>query len=186
MRLFVAVPVPEYVQKALSMLLKEAFPFPVEASWSKPEQLHITLKFLGQIDEKRLEEIQESLAGVAQQASRFELHLSGLGVFPPQGKPKTLWAGIDQGIKPLRELASQIAAILVPFGFPMEERVYTPHITLARLRNQSNMDILHVPLVKYKNTFIGSLHVSSFLLLNSRLTSSGAEYTVIEAFDLKG
>lgn len=185
MRLFVAVPLSDELKKKLTRFRQETWGNALDIAWSNPDQLHITLKFLGSVDEKRLPGLQEVLAFETQSISGFDLSIAGCGTFPAEGDPQTLWAGVREGVEPLRVLARRIQAAVEPFGFSSEDCPYVPHVTLGRLRTPPNMAILQAPLKRHKDNLFGYMHVMSFMLFNSRLSAAGSEYGVIEAFELQ-
>lgn len=134
MRLFVAIDLPELIKDHLFQLCS-GLP---GARWVVPEQLHLTLRFIGEVDGGLFRDILELLAEV--QAESFSLQLSGVGFFPPRGKPRVVWVGLQKN-EPLRKLRSRIESRLVAFGLEPEGRKFSPHISLARLKNTSTVKV---------------------------------------------
>ena len=127
MRLFVAIDLPEPVREELTRI-SSGLP---GARWTRPEQLHLTLRFIGEVDGGLFADIREELAGIS--AEPFSLQLDGLGVFPPRGRPRVIWAGLRRS-KALLRLRNQIESALARVGIARETRKFSPHITLARLK----------------------------------------------------
>src|SRR6185369_3311627 len=127
MRLFIAIELPDHYKKALGEL-RTAIP---GARWVAAEQIHLTLAFLGGVDEDTAGRLIAGLAGI--QAAKFELSLTGTGCFPNRQRPRVVWVGV----KPepgLTGLAAMVRETVLACGIPLEERPFSPHLTLARLK----------------------------------------------------
>ena len=135
MRIFVAVFPPPAVRRALSDAARE-LPVVGEVRWVRPENVHLTLKFLGDVPEDDLGHIAEALEQLRLRYGPFEAELSGFGAFPSARRARILWAGIGEGSEPLRALAGDVEASLERLGFEREDRVYVPHLTLGRARGR--------------------------------------------------
>lgn len=129
-RLFIAVDLPDAVRRRLARIVADA-PRGVRAV--RPEQIHLTLHFLGDMDDAGMVSLATALGRVDQPS--FPIDLVGLGVFPPRGRPAVLWAGVAES-DPLRSLHGTVAGILRDCGFIPESRPWSPHVTLARLAPQ--------------------------------------------------
>jgi len=129
MRLFTAIDIPEDVMEGLCSLLKRLKPL-AELSWSRVENLHITTKFIGEWPEERLDEMKRAL-GATPVPDPIDIAVRGLGWFPNERRPRVFWAGIDGG-EALRSLAHATEHAVAELGVPLEERSYSPHLTLAR------------------------------------------------------
>jgi len=127
LRLFVAIDLPERVRDGLAAL-GGGVP---GARWVDGEQLHLTLRFIGEVDGGRFRDIATALDGVG--GTPFDLHLDGLGHFPPRGAPRVLWAGVAASA-PLVSLRTRVESALAVVGVAREGRKFAPHITLARLK----------------------------------------------------
>jgi RNA 2',3'-cyclic 3'-phosphodiesterase len=134
-RTFVAVFPPPAVRRALSDAALE-LPVAGEVRWVRPENVHLTLKFLGDVPEDDLGRIAEALEQVSLRHGPFEAELSGFGAFPSARSARILWAGIGEGSEALRSLARDVDASLEPLGFEREDRAYVPHLTLGRARGR--------------------------------------------------
>ncbi len=135
MRVFVAVFPPPEIRRALVGAARE-LPVVGEVRWARPENVHLTLKFLGDLSEEDLAPVAEALEPVGSRHEPFEAELSGFGAFPSARRARILWAGIGAGSEPLRDLARDVEASLEPLGFEREDRAYMPHLTLGRARGR--------------------------------------------------
>lgn len=174
-RLFVAIALPESVAYTL-LTLQSGVP---GARWSTREQLHLTLRFIGEVDERDADAIDDALAAVS--ASAFTLQLKGVGEFG--GKtPRALWASIESNA-PLLHLQRKIESIIQRLGFPPEERKYTPHVTLARLRGTPAERVMDY-LADHGLFASAPFEVTEFVLYSSRLTPNGSVYVAERAYGL--
>jgi RNA 2',3'-cyclic 3'-phosphodiesterase len=139
LRLFVAVvpdpPVLERTTELLQRLRAEGDRAGWQVGWVPPQNLHVTLKFLGWVPSDRVDAIDAALRPVAAARAPFDLRLQGLGAFPPRGKPRVLWVGAHGGAGDLVELAQDVESALETIGFSREERPYHPHLTLGRVKS---------------------------------------------------
>ena len=176
MRLFVALALPERIVESL-LRLESGVP---GARWSTREQLHLTLRFIGEVDERDASSIDETLAGIS--APRFSLELKGVGSFGGRN-PRALWAGVAPN-EALIRLQRKIESAIQRLGFPAEERKYTPHVTLARLRATPPgrvMDFLSDHGLYASAPFA----VDRFVLFSSRLTANGSIYVAEREYELR-
>jgi 2'-5' RNA ligase len=134
-RIFVAVFPPPEIRSVLVGAARE-FPVVGEVRWARPENVHLTLKFLGEVPEDDLDRVAQALEPVSLRHEPFEAELSGFGAFPSARRARILWAGIGEGSEFLRELARDVDASLEPLGFEREDRAYVPHLTLGRARSR--------------------------------------------------
>ena len=177
-RTFIALPLPETIKNALSEasgILRKT----INARWVKPDAMHLTMKFLGDIDEKNLITIGEGLDSISSLHSAFEMKLFSLGAFPFVKKARVIWAAIDTNIIALRKLAASIDDLAVNYGIAKESRPFTAHITLARLREPSMIDL---DVRMQEITFI----IDKMHLYKSDLTPQGAKYTLLHSSPFTG
>ena len=135
MRIFVAVFPPSEVRRALVGAARE-LPVVGEVRWARPENVHLTLKFLGEVPEDDMNRVAEALEPVRSRHEPFEAGLSDFGAFPSARRARILWAGIGEGSEPLGDLARDVETCLEPLGFEREDRAYVPHLTLGRARSR--------------------------------------------------
>jgi 2'-5' RNA ligase len=181
-RLFAAIEIPGKIRSTLALLLKELRGVAPDAKWVRPENLHVTLKFLGEVDPARLGPIQASLRAI-RNSGLVTLNFRGLGFFPNEKHPRVLWAGIDPSTN-LRPLAEDIDRSLHEIGFPLEEKPFTPHLTLARFYASGLPPNLAAAIKQNASQDFGSLGARQFHLIESKLKPGGAEYTTIETFPI--
>lgn len=149
--------------------------------WIRPENVHLTLKFLGDVRGEALEELRALLVEACAGRESFDVGLLGLGAFPSARHARILWAGVGAGSEELRSLAADLDAAFAPLGFEREERSYTPHLTLGRIRGRpANLD-LSVPASRELR-----FQAQRVELVESTLTESGVIYETVKAFDLSG
>ena len=168
-RLFVALDLPEVVKTELSFMS-----FGMRgARWMDDDQLHLTLRFIGEVDGLQFREISEALAEV--QPDPFFYRLSGVGHFPPRGVPKILWIGVEAE-DGLVQLRLRVDAVLRRLGLVLERRKFSPHITLARLKNTPRNRVANFIAANnlYKSR---DIRVEEFTLYSSVLTTRGAIHT---------
>ena len=175
-RLFVAIDLPEYIQERLSSLCC-GLP---GARWIKAEQMHLTLRFIGDVDTNVFKDIQEALNDV--RSTPFTMQLEGVGFFPPRGKPRVVWVGIRK-IEQLVQLRNRIEAVLVQAGLEPEGRKYSPHITLARLKNTPSSKV--GVFLSHNGMFTTEeFQVNEFFLYSSVLNSKGAKHYIEAGYSL--
>ena len=134
MRLFTAVTLGSSVEAQASAGIERLRALAPKARWVKPEGVHLTLVFLGEVAEARLPSLSEALTPVSQHHAPFSLTIAGGGCFGPPLHPNVLWAGVRGNTAALEALQAEVATVLVPLGFPREKRMYTAHLTLARAK----------------------------------------------------
>lgn len=176
-RLFTGIEIPDDVRRDLSRL-KQPLP---GAKWVEPESLHLTLRFVGDIDNGQARELVHTLAEI--EAEAFELRLSGVGAFGGN-EPRALWAGVVPN-PALESLARANERAVRAAGLPPEPRNFKPHVTLARLRN-TRVDRVARYLERHGAFRAHAFIVPRFVLLSSRPRVGGGPYVVEDAFPLLG
>ncbi len=179
-RLFVAIDIPDNIKTYIQGMAR-AIP---KARSVPPDQLHLTLKFIGEVESSLLLDILDALGRI--NTPRFALQLKGVGTFPPRGTPRVLWVGTKtmENKDNLFDLRKQIEKTLFAAGIAKEKKKFSPHITLARLNN-SPIKLLHNFLAG--NALLESpwFEVNCFTLYSSQLTPKGAIHTVEERYQLR-
>ena len=175
MRLFVALSIPDSVAQSL-MLIQAGVP---GAHWQSREQLHLTLRFIGEVDGREANDIDEALAGIA--APRFSLALKGVGEFGGK-KPHALWAGVDHH-DAVGHLNRKIETAMQRIGLPAEPRKFTPHVTLARLRAAQVGRVMDW-LTDHALYSSAPFEAATFTLYSSTLTPNGSVYVPERVYDL--
>jgi 2'-5' RNA ligase len=181
MRLFVAIDLPAEVLTALDRLVARLRPM-ARINWGRAQNLHLTTKFIGEWPEDRLEEIHTALRGLTERAA-IPVQVRGLGFFPNARAPRVFWAGVEVPGS-LAELARDTERALARLGVPEERRPYSPHLTLARIKEPVPLNSLHQALGKLPSTEFGAFTADRFRLYQSVLRPSGAVYTRLAEFVL--
>ena len=143
----------------------------------EPENIHLTLKFLGEIEDHQVDEISRFIEEIS--FDPFEFKVEGVGVFPNMRRPATIWAGITEGVGELVDIFGLVNDGLVKFGFEKDRRRYSPHLTIARVRGGENKDRLVEELLQFENYQFGSTKVDKVKLKKSVLTRSGPIYSTL-------
>jgi RNA 2',3'-cyclic 3'-phosphodiesterase len=180
MRLFVAIEVPSAIRSAIAVFIQEFRPITPQTKWVRAESLHITLKFIGGTDPGNLHRIQSALAGVHSDQP-VTLEFRGVGFFPNEKRPRVMWIGAESSPN-LKTLAADIDQSLHQLGFPMEDRLFIPHLTLARFNTPALPPKLAATAKENPGRSFGSLTAREFHLIESKLKSTGAEYTTLQSF----
>ena len=178
MRLFVAIEIPQDICAAYSALLKEFRAIAPQAKWVRAENLHVTLKFLGETDAAKLGAVHNALGAIRSEQA-VTLEFCGLGFFPNERRPRVFWAGMEASAN-LKTLASQIDHAAHRLGFPLEDRPFTPHLTLARFDPPGIAPKLGDAIRTHAAQSFGSLATREFHLIESKLKPTGAEYTTVQ------
>lgn len=176
-RAFIAVELPEEVKSQVEAFQNRLRPSGADVSWVKDQNLHLTLKFLGDIEESTISSLKERLGPAVQPHQVFSLRLEGIGAFPSTTSPRVLWLGIGDGKETLLALASSVEKVCSDLGLPKEERPFSAHLTIGRVRSRDRL----AALVKQLQTaeFQGSspAPVNHLTLFQSTLSPHGPTYT---------
>jgi 2'-5' RNA ligase len=180
MRLFIGVwlskVMKEEVLEYIRLIQKDCPGF----KWTHSDNLHFTLKFLGEVPSSRISDLQQALQAAADQHGRFQLKLGTVGVFPPRGIPRIIWLGVNSGRDELVQLANSIEILCCQYDFPEADKPFKPHLTLARTKSD-------LPMMKKSESeaqFNSETMVTGFSLIESQLFSAGPVYRTVETFNL--
>jgi RNA 2',3'-cyclic 3'-phosphodiesterase len=184
-RLFVALEIPSAVRDGFGALIKELRAADASfsknrARWVRPENLHVTLKFIGHVDNGKLDAIRAALAEV-RLGSAVEMGFRGLGFFPNEKRPRVFWAGIKASPN-LAELAAEVDGRLAKLGIPRETREFAPHLTLARFDPPGISEGLSTAAQANVDREFGAARTGEFHPFESRTRPTGAEYTRLSSF----
>jgi 2'-5' RNA ligase len=186
-RLFVALEIPAAVRDNLAAQIKELRDLPApwadqRLRWVRPENLHVTLKFIGEVEAAKLDGIRSALTAIGLDAP-VDVHFRGLGFFPDEKYPRVLWVGL-QASRNLPVLARDIDRALEGQGIARAERAFTPHLTLARFASRGFEEKPRAAIQKNSEREFGAFQAREFHLIQSKLQPSGAAYTSLAAFPL--
>lgn len=176
-RSFVSIPVPNAA--GLEPLLRD-LSFVRGVRQSPPAQLHITLRFIGDLPEERIDEVAACVNAAVNGRGKGRVMLMGIGVFPNARSPRIVWAGVETEI-PLTAIADELSRRFDQAHIPYDHKPFQPHITVARVEERPDLGPL---LGKYRTTEFASFICSSVLVMKSDLSSQGASHTVLRACDL--
>src|ERR1051326_1341118 len=179
-RVFCAFELPESLRvriKEHAQRVREAVT-DAAASWSRPENIHLTLKFFGNVDQAKALGISDVLARVAKEFSAVGVAVGGTGVFPRPSRPQVLWIGIDDRTGALAKLQKRVEDECAREGFPKEDRAFRPHLTIARIRNSHNANHLAEAHLKLEFASV-EVSLSELVLFHSELSPKGSKYTPI-------
>jgi 2'-5' RNA ligase len=189
-RLFVALDPPEPVRRRLTALAVElrrtAGRHAEEVRWVPPENVHLTLQFLGAVPEERVGAIEAALRDVAAAARPLALELRGAGGFPSARRPRVLWAGVEGEVDALAALVADLGRRLAPLGFAPEERPFSAHLTLGRARDVRGAPGLAGALAQAAETAGTPWRAADVALFESHLSPKGPRYEVILRAPLGG
>src|SRR3954464_6782222 len=190
MRLFVAIYLEEEIRHKIVRFVEGVSGFAPEARWIKPEALHLTLKFIGEFPETRLQELKQALSALPSEP--FDISFAGTGFFPTAKSARVFWVGVNSDTR-LQKLALMIDEATAKLGIEREARAYTPHLTLARAgsgrpsRGKENklnnrFQELRERWDKMPQPEFGTMTAREFYLYQSKLSPKGSEYTKLERF----
>jgi len=184
MRLFVSVDLPDDLTEPIADL-QEDFARADGLRFTDPEQAHLTLKFLGETDEDRVEEVSTAIErGVEEsEVSPFVAQFGGLGVFPSLEYISVVWLGVEEGAEDLTRLHEATETRTVGIGFDPEDHDFTPHVTLARMDHAAGKEVVQ-EVVTSRAPVVGEMHVEEVRLTESELTPEGPAYRTVERFPL--
>jgi len=180
-RLFVAVEIGETLAKGAAKLNEElerratAAAKRAKVTWIPADRMHLTIRFIGEVDDGKALMVREALEEPLAVAP-FSLTLCGAGTFPKSGTPRVVWLGVVEGREQLLGVEREITARLTPLGIPEEERAYSPHLTLARVRDPAGLKSTRL-LDGLTDRRIGTTQIDAITLFHSKLSPKGPTYT---------
>lgn len=176
MRLFFALELPSEIKTALGALQTEMRQTRAAIGWTKPENMHLTLRFLGEVEAAALPALKEICVQTAQQTAPLRLTLNGIGFFPNDRKPIVLWAGLADAANALPALHQALETRLTSLGFAREDKPFRPHLTLGRFKAPDNAQTL-VKLAQAYQLPALQFTVTELVLMQSQLHPAGSIYT---------
>lgn len=183
LRTFIAITPPPTLQHTVAQLREVLQPLPWR--WVTPAQIHLTLKFLGNVPAAQVAMIAQAMTCAAQGQTAFTLSAQSLGCFPHPSRPHVLWVGLVDPSQALAHLTERLSAALLPVGFPPEDRPFHPHLTLARAQNGRRSNELLPILQAYQNRCFGEFAVTQLHLFQSELQRGGALHTLLHSVTLQ-
>jgi RNA 2',3'-cyclic 3'-phosphodiesterase len=181
-RAFVAVEIPEDLRAALTSTIGALERLGIDARMSRPESIHLTLKFLGDIEEAQIGAIESTLREVLEDRSTFPVRIGGLGAFPYLANARVVWVGVDGG-EALSQLQHRVDTGLSKLGFVPEKRKFKPHLTLARVKSRHNIAALIHYVESARSLDLGEFTARQLHLFRSILRPDGARYSKLVSLD---
>lgn len=185
-RTFIAIDIPPWVKTEITDIQNRFKSLNLNVSWVRPANIHLTLKFLGEIDPQRVPLIKTTMTPAFNPLPKFSLSLEGLGVYPDLKRPKVLWVGLQDSQGALETLREKTEDVLSSLDFPKEARKFSPHLTLGRIKSFKGTALLKKTLQEAPQIESNPFEVSSVTFYQSQLTPKGSIYTALDEFFLKG
>ncbi|MBI4838344.1 MAG: RNA 2',3'-cyclic phosphodiesterase [Nitrospirae bacterium] len=176
MRCFIAIELSHEIKSALRSIQDEFKKCGADVRWVHPDNMHLTLKFMGSAGEEDTQKIISLMTDACKKYPAFTLTLKGIGIFPNEKSPRVLWVGAEED-GTLKGLQKNIENDMAAIGFEKEDRKFTAHLTLGRFRSLTSKETLLQQLKLHKNDIFGAINVKSLSLIKSELHSSGSRYT---------
>ncbi len=183
-RLFIAVEITGEIRKKLAEFQDELKKVDADAGWVAPENLHITLKFIGYIDEEKIDAVTSIIKDSLTHIKPFDLRYAGVGTLPTEKNPRVIFADVRDTGGVLVKIHERLDNQLVALGVGREGRKFNPHLTLGRIKTRRNVRRLVESLNSYNGFDFGSEHVTRVVLMKSDLSPGGPIYTKLQSVDL--
>jgi len=183
-RTFIAVKLTPEIISSISQVQEKLKGVGGRVKWVEPSNVHITLKFLGNITHEQLDKVIVATREALRPNGPFEVTASGLGTFPGKNNPRVIWIGIAEGKQELARLGKAIDKSLSKAGFPHEKREFSPHLTLGRVKSSEGRERLTKAIASTDASNLGGMRVEKIAIMRSQLTPAGPIYTALEAIEL--
>lgn len=183
-RTFLAVELDKGVRRQIAGLIDLMTRQVSGIKWVESENIHLTLKFFGDVDELDIPEICQTVQETLSSHEAFSINCRGVGAFPHMARARTIWVGVNDGETEICNLQEDIDEQLRLIGFRSESRRFHPHITLGRVRDGRNRELIRELLQTYVDAQFGTLPVAVLTLFSSQLAKTGPEYNVLARFGL--
>lgn len=180
LRTFIAIDLGKTIRERCIALQETLARAGTEVKWVEPENLHVTLLFLGEVDARDVPAVCQAVALACAEQPAFTLSVETVGCFPNPRRPRVVWVGVGEGAEEVIALHDALESPLLQLGcYRREERRYTPHITLGRVRGNGSTESLATALARKADWQAGSIDVNEVLVLSSELTPRGPVYAVL-------
>jgi 2'-5' RNA ligase len=185
MRIFIAVELNSEVKNKINEVVSSIKNYNLPVKWVEKDNLHITLKFLGEVKENKINDLTKLLKNEVEKNNRFTLKVEGLGAFPNNKKPRVIWVGTTDGKDKICDIAQKLEESLPKNGFgKKEEKPFSSHITIGRVKEVGKLSDFSTVLPKLDNLSFGVVEVNSINLMKSALTPKGPIYEVVAKISL--
>lgn len=180
LRAFIAVLLTADLRSRIGSIQERLKKVAPEVKWVAEENFHITMKFLGSVDENRVDSISDALAGAVTGTEPFSVTISGVGAFPNARRPRTIWVGVSAGAGQLAAVDDKVEPAMARLRFPKEPRRFSAHITIGRVRPDQKVDALSRALQSADIGELGVVDVAGVALMNSDLQPKGPVYSILK------
>jgi len=177
-RSFIAIELPDDIRRSMADLIAEIRKTKTDVTWVPAENIHLTLKFLGNTDDSLIPKIKERISKKLSHYNVFYIKIVGVGCFPSEKRPRVLWIGIENSAV-LNSIQKDLDAEVAGFGFAPDDRPFSPHLTIGRVRSQKGIAEMLRRLSEFRTTDFGVVEVKSIHIMKSELKPAGAEHTSI-------
>jgi RNA 2',3'-cyclic 3'-phosphodiesterase len=181
-RSFIAIPLNPEIISRIEKTQKELKTLPADVKWVNPKSIHLTLKFLGNIDEGKVEVIAQGIQNGMRGFKLWSATVKNVGAFPSLRSPRVVWVGIEDQGGQLVRLQNQIEKKMANLGFEKEKRAFSPHLSLGRVRSPRGKDDLVKYLFDERERVFGEINIDRIILFKSELKPTGAIYTALREF----
>ena len=185
MRAFIAIELPEEIKQGIARVQEQLKRSGASAGWTRPEGIHLTLKFLGEVPDAKSQEIMGALSGAVKGSGALNLEIAGAGAFPNVRAPRVLWMGVAGDIEKLAALQATIEDAMETIGYEREARRFSPHLTLARIKFPKPRENWQQAVEGIRDVNLGAFEAGHVSLMKSDLRREGAVYTEAGRVDLK-
>ena len=184
LRSFLAVELPGTIRKKIGEVQKDLKSSGADVRWVSPENIHLTLKFFGNVEESLIENIVKSIEGPVQDTPSFFLKVQGMGAFPNLKNPRVVWMGLQEGRERVIYIQQQLERVFEKMGFQPEDRPFHPHLTLGRVKSNRGKNELVRGMEGYREEELGNFQVEKIILFKSDLKPMGPIYTTLREIRL--
>ncbi|MDP2158585.1 MAG: RNA 2',3'-cyclic phosphodiesterase [Nitrospirota bacterium] len=175
-RSFISIELSDDIRRSMADLIAELRKAGADVTWVPAEKIHLTLKFLGNTDESLIPKIKERISNKLLHYNAFYINISGIGCFPSEKRPRVLWVGIERS-DILQSIQKEIDTEVAGLGFAREDRPFSPHLTIGRVRSQKGVAEMLRRFAEFRTTDFGAVEVKSIHIMKSELKPAGAEHT---------
>jgi 2'-5' RNA ligase len=183
MRCFIAINLDDSLKEKIGSAITRLRSGKWDVRWVPAKNLHITLRFLGETSDDLAEKIKGELSGISRHHGHFDLNCRGVGVFPDRKRPRVIWIDLIYP-EELKQLQKQIDEYLATIGFERDDRPFSPHLTIGRVRSLRGTELFIRAMEGLKDEDFGNIGVDKIFLMKSDLKPAGAQYSVVAEFPL--
>jgi len=182
-RSFIAIKLPDDIRRSVAEMIAELRKSEADVKWVPAEKIHITLKFLGNTDDSLIPMIKKRISKKLSHFNVFYIKIVGVGCFPSERRPRVLWIGIENS-EELKCIQKDIDTEVAGLGFALEERPFSPHLTIGRVRSQKGIAEMLGRFARFRSVDFGAITVKSIHIMKSELKPAGAEYSSVAEIPL--